>query len=343
MTTSSCAHPGAHKKILAIVLAGGEGERLRPLTIAHAKPALPFGGTFRLVDFVLGNLVNSGIESIYLLAQYKPESLIDHINANWKFAPNDPQRFISVVLPQYEQGGHFRGTADAVYQNLALIERHAPDLVAVFAADHVYRMDVRQMVEHHSKCDADVTIAATQVPIEQASSFGIISAGHNGEIWDFQEKPEAPLAVPFNPACAYASMGNYLFNTRVLVDELERAERCGETDFGRHLFPRLIHDYRVHAYDFSGNIIPGGLAHEEPAYWRDVGTLKAYIDAHQDITGDAPLFNLQNPHWPFQPVAVSQQPALAGKPVQPAWKLRSSQPSAINSAFLAQCDAFGHA
>src|SRR5512135_3569101 len=165
------------EKILALVLAGGQGAGLHPLTLDYAKPSVMFGD-FRLVDFVLSNLVNSGIESIYLLAQYKPESLIEHIQANWKLSPNDKGRFVKVVLPRQEQGGYFRGTADAVSQNLALIERQAPDLVAVFAADHVYRMDVRQMVQFHSQCDADVTVAATQVPIELASSFGIIAAGH---------------------------------------------------------------------------------------------------------------------------------------------------------------------
>ncbi len=288
------------KKILAIVLAGGEGTRLRPLTLTHAKPALPFGGSFRIVDFVLSNLVNSGIESIYLLAQYKPESLVKHIDANWKLAHNSRERFVRVVLPQQEHGG-FRGTADAVHQNLDLIKQHAPDMVAVFAADHVYRMDVRQMVQFHSDCDADVTIAATQVPIKQASSFGVIAAGHNGEIWDFQEKPEAPIAIPSCPERAYASMGNYLFNTDVLVEALEHAVRNGETDFGGHILPRLIRSHQVHAYDFSKNSVPGIQSHEEQGYWRDVGTLDAYLSAHDDVAGNAPRFNLHNPHWPMLP------------------------------------------
>lgn len=290
----------APKKILAIVLAGGQGTRLRPLTLAHAKPALPFGGSFRLVDFVLSNLVNSGIDSIYVLAQYKPESLIKHINANWKLAPNGHERFVRVVLPQEEQGG-FRGTADAVYQNLALIEQHAPDIVAVFAADHVYRMDVGQMVQFHRESDADVTVAATQVPIGLASSFGVIAAGHKGEVLDFQEKPDAPFAIPSCPERAYASMGNYLFNTGVLVEALEQALRHGETDFGGHILPRLIRSHQVHAYDFSNNSVPGTQPHEELAYWRDVGTLEAYLGAHDDVAGSAPRFNLHNPHWPMLP------------------------------------------
>ncbi len=293
------------KNILAIVLAGGEGTRLRPLTLSHAKPALPFGGNFRIVDFVLSNLVNSGIETIYLLAQYKPESLIKHVNANWNLDADDRERFVRVVLPHQQHGGCFHGTADAVCQNLDLIRRHAPDMVAVFAADHVYKMDVRQMAQFHSDCGADVTIAATQVPIKKASAFGVIAAGDNGEIWDFQEKPEVPIAMPSCSERAYASMGNYLFNTDVLVEALEHAMRHGETDFGGHILPRLIRSHHVHAYDFSSNRVPGVQEHEELGYWRDVGTLEAYLSAHDDVAGNAPRFNLYNPHWPMQPALAA--------------------------------------
>jgi len=292
-------------KVLAMVLAGGQGSRLRPLTENHAKPAIPFGRSYRLVDFVLSNLVNSGINSIYLLAQYKPESLIWHIEDNWNLKSSGRDGFVSVVQPQHEQGEYYRGTADAVHKNLALIERHAPPMVAIFAADHIYRMDVSQMVDFHRNCSADITISATRVPIESASSFGIISVNANGEIRDFQEKPECPDAIPFHPDIAYASMGNYLFNTDVLVTSLEQALRDGETDFGRHILPRLIHSHHVHAYDFAENIIPGTQPHEEPAYWRDVGTLDAYAAAHQDIIGHAPRFNLLNMHWPILPTRFS--------------------------------------
>jgi glucose-1-phosphate adenylyltransferase len=293
------------KKTLAIVLAGGEGSRLRPLTLSHAKPALPFGGNFRLVDFVLSNLVNSGIDSIYLMAQYKPDSLIRHVNSSWDIASGGQEGFVRVVLPQPGQGGAFRGTADAVHQNLALIEEHAPDIVAVFAADHVYRMDVRQMVQFHCESEADVTVAATQVPIELASSFGVITAGYKGEVLDFQEKPEAPIGIPSCPERAFASMGNYLFDTDVLVEALELAACRDETDFGRHLLPRLIHSHQVHAYDFSENSVPGTKPHEERAYWRDVGTLEAYLNAHQDVAGSMPRFNLHNPHWPLLPALTA--------------------------------------
>ena len=291
------------ERILAVVLAGGEGSRLRPLTQDQAKPAVPIGlgGQVRLVDFVLSNLVNSGIRSIYLLAQYKPESLIEHVQRTWGSDPRDAQHSVSIVLPSHERGGYYRGTADAVYQNLSLIERHRPDLVAVFAADHVYRMDVNQMVRFHRGCGADVTVAATQVPLESASSFGIIGTGDRGKIYNFQEKPASPIPISGDPLRAYASMGNYLFDPAVLVESLVQAARRGETDFGKHILPRLIDSHHVHAYDFSENSVPGIQPYEERAYWRDVGTLDAFAAAQQDMQCAQPRINLHNPHWPILP------------------------------------------
>lgn len=324
---------GTAGRILAFVLAGGEGSRLRPLTRSQAKPALPFGKDFRLVDFALSNLVNSGIDAIYLLAQYKPESLIAHIRSAWHLDNSHRERFVRTALPQHVNGGRFHGTADAVYQNLALIERHAPDMVAVFAADHVYRMDVRQMAHYHRQCDADVTIAAIQVPVAQASAFGVISIGYQGEIRDFQEKPDSPVTVPSNPDMAYASMGNYLFETNVLVEALEQAARCGETDFGHHILPRLIHSHRVHAYDFSGNHIPGTLPHEEQAYWRDVGTLDAYMDAHLDIAGEKPRFNLCNPLWPIRSISPPRSAKHSTNAIRTSGELPGSRPSIANGVF----------
>jgi glucose-1-phosphate adenylyltransferase len=324
---------GTAGRILAFVLAGGEGRRLRPLTNTQAKPALPFGNDFRLVDFALSNLVNSGIDSIYLLAQYKPESLIAHIRSEWNLGNNDRERFVRTALPQHVNGGRYLGTADAIYQNLALIERHAPSMVAVFAADHIYRMDVRQMAHFHRQCDADVTVAATQVPVSQASSFGVIATGHQGAILDFQEKPDTPVSLPFNPDLAYASMGNYLFETNVLVEALEQAARCGETDFGNHILPRLIHSHRVHAYDFSCNQIPGALPHEEPSYWRDVGTLDAYMDAHLDISGETPRFNLRNHHWPIRSISTPRSVKNTTNSIRPSAELIGSRPSIAYSVF----------
>jgi glucose-1-phosphate adenylyltransferase len=285
-------------KILALVLAGGEGTRLHPLTAEHAKPAVPFVNGYRIVDFVLSNLVNSKISTIYVLAQYKPQSLIKHVETTW--APWSGSR-IQVVLPRSDNvANQFKGTADAVYQNLALVERHRPDLVAVFAADHVYRMDVRQMVDSHWEREADVTVAAVPVPLESAPSFGVIATDVDGCITEFQEKPALPATIPTNPARAYASMGNYLFDSDVLAGVLEAAKRDGGTDFGRDIMPRLPHCCRVFAYDFASNDVPGIQPYEEPGYWRDVGTIDALAAAQSDVSGSQPRFNLWNPQWPIR-------------------------------------------
>lgn len=287
--------------ILALVLAGGEGTRLRPLTAEHAKPALPFVNGCRIVDFVLSNLANSEISSIYVLAQYKPQSLMRHIQATWNKSSRGGECSVNVVLPS-TSAERFLGTADAVYRNLDLIERHRPDLVAVFAADHVYRMDVRQMVDFHLSLGADVSVAAVPVPIEKASSFGIIVPDYENRILDFQEKPDQPVSLPADPNRAYASMGNYLFNTRFLVDALGRANRRGETDFGRHILRHASRSHRAFAYDFTGNHVPGVQSYEERAYWRDVGTLEAYTEARRDALGPQPRFRLENFQWPIHGV-----------------------------------------
>jgi glucose-1-phosphate adenylyltransferase len=284
--------------ILALVLAGGEGSRLYPLTEHRSKPSVPFGGRFCIVDFVLSNLVNSKIFAIYLLVQYKSQSLIEHIRRSWVLAPIFPEQFITIVPPQMREGPEwFQGTADAVYQNLGLIEKHAPDLVVVFGADHIYRMDVRQMVDFHLENGADVTVAALPVPIAAASAFGIIDAAGDGTIRSFLEKPVQPAPMPGDPGRAFASTGNYIFRTRVLIEALREGHRRGEKDFGKDLLPRLIETHRVLAYDFAGNRIPGIRASEEPGYWRDVGTIDAYFAAHQDLLGIEPRFDVFNPKW----------------------------------------------
>lgn len=295
------AKPVKSMNILALVLAGGEGTRLRPLTEEHAKPALPFVNGCRIVDFVLSNLANSEISSIYVLAQYKPQSLIRHIQTTWKNSSSSRDCHVNVVLPRTDEE-LFLGTADAAYRNCHLIERHRPDLVAVFAADHVYRMDVRQMVDFHLSRGADVSVAAVPVPIEKASSFGIIVSDHENRILDFQEKPDRPVSLPADPDRAYASMGNYLFNTGFLMDALCRANHHGEMDFGRHLLPHASRSHRAYAYDFTGNEVPGVQAYEERAYWRDVGTLDAYTEARRDALGPQPRFHLENPQWPIRGV-----------------------------------------
>lgn len=287
-------------EILALVMAGGEGTRLQPLTAERSKPSVPFGGCYRIVDFVLSNLVNSEIYSIYLLVQYKSQSLIEHIRKAWVLSPLIPEQFVTVVPPQMRVGEEwFQGTADAVFQNINLIHRHDPGLVAVFGADHIYRMDVQQMLRFHRERQADVSVAAIPVPIEQASAFGIIATNSAGRIREFQEKPEQPSPIPTDPTRAYASMGNYIFNTEVLVEALEEAHKRGDTDFGRHVLPRLIRTHHLYAYDFSSNRVPGVKFYEEKGYWRDLGTLDAYFEAHQDLLGLRPRFDLFNPRWPI--------------------------------------------
>lgn len=288
-------------KIVALVLAGGEGSRLYPLTAEHAKPALAFANGYRIIDFVLSNLVNSKIGTIYVLAQYKPASLIAHIENAWAPWFADTQGAIKVLLPRSNTlAGQFKGTADAVYQYLDLLQSHQPDLVAVFAADHVYRMDVRQMAAFHAERDADATVAAVSVPLEHATNFGVLSTAGDGRLVEFREKPQAPPPIPGNPAHAYASMGNYLFQPRVLERLLRESRRLGETDFGRDVLPRIAGMSRVYAYDFTANHVPGVQDFEERAYWRDVGTLTALAAAQQDAIGSRPRFNLWNRRWPIR-------------------------------------------
>lgn len=289
-------------KVLAFVLAGGEGTRLYPLTAEHSKPALPVLNGFRLVDFVLSNLTLSQIMPIYVLAQHKPGSLIEHVHDVWGAWSKGEEAPISVLLAQTRgENALFKGTANAVYQNLDLVRRHRPDLVAVFAADHVYRMDVRQMISFHEQHDADFTVAGVRIPLGQASSFGILQTSPTGELLGFQEKPERATPIPGEPGRAYASMGNYLFRPSTLIKLLEEASRRGGTDFGFHVLPRLPRDCRAYAYDFSTNTVPGVKSYEERGYWRDVGTLGAYAAAQQDLRGSFPRLDLANSEWPLRP------------------------------------------
>ena len=286
-------------RIIAFVMAGGQGSRLQPLTAARSKPSVPFGARYRIVDFVLSNLVNSQIQTIYLLVQYKSQSLIEHVRKAWTISPLFQNQFVTVVPPQMMIGEHwFQGTADAVHQNLNLIEEHRPDLVAVFGADHIYRMDIRQMVEFHKARDADVTIAALPVPLRDARGFGVIAADAEGRIQGFEEKPANPTPMASDPTQAFASMGNYVFTTEVLTRALREAQEAGETDFGQHVLPRLLRTHRLFAYDFATNEIPGIQPYETRVYWRDVGNIDAYFDAHKDVLGAEPTFDMFNPQWP---------------------------------------------
>jgi len=294
-------HKGASiMKIVALVLAGGEGTRLYPLTADHAKPALPFANGYRICDFVLSNLVNSGISTIYVLAQYKPESLMKHIQTAWAPWFDQTEGLIKVLLPRANTlEARFKGTADAVYQYLDIVQAHAPDIVAVFAADHVYRMDIRQMIDFHRTRNAAITVSALAVPLEAARSFGVLKTAADGRVIDFREKPKQPSAIPGDPRHAYASMGNYLFEPAVLERELLEARERGEVDFGRDVLPRACRSERIYAYDFGENRVPGVQEFEERCYWRDVGTLSALAAAQQDAMGTRPRFNLWNSRWPI--------------------------------------------
>jgi glucose-1-phosphate adenylyltransferase len=291
----------ARARVLAMILAGGRGERLHPLTRDRSKPAVPFGGRYRIVDFVLSNFVNSGVLSIYVLVQYKAQSLIEHLRVGWRSSGLVPDHFIAVVPPQMRLGDMwYTGTADAILQNLNLINDFQPDLVAVFGADHVYRMDVNQMVAFHLECQADVTVAARPVPLGEASQFGVLEVDTTSRIVDFVEKPPAPRPMPGDPGRAYVSMGNYLFTRRVLADVLlARARASAALDFGKDIIPGMFPTARVFAYDFQRNAVPGLKPYEEPGYWRDVGTLDAYWRAHRDLLGEEPRFDLDNRHWPI--------------------------------------------
>ena len=288
-------------RVLAMILAGGKGDRLGPLTRDRSKPAVPFGARYRIADFVLSNFVNSGILAIYVLVQYKAQSLIEHLRMTWRTGGLIPDHFITVVPPQMRLGEMwYRGTADAVLQNLNLIEDFHPDLVAVFGADHIYRMDVNQMVAFHREREAEVTVAARPVPLAEASQYGVLEVDAIGRIVDFVEKPASPRPMPGDPTRAYVSMGNYVFSRETLVKALLVDARHGTAhDFGKTIIPELFPTARAFAYDFQRNVIPGLKPYEEPGYWRDVGTLEAYWRAHMDLLGEEPLFDLDNHHWPI--------------------------------------------
>jgi glucose-1-phosphate adenylyltransferase len=298
--------------ILGVVLAGGKGERLYPLTQDRAKPAVPFGGKYRIIDFVLSNFVNSGILSIYVLTQFKAQSLLEHLDRGWRASDFLGEHFITAVPAQMRMGQDwYRGTADSVYQNLYLIERHNPKVVAVFGADHVYRMNIRQMIDEHQKKTADVTVAALPVKIEEANQFGVIEVDADWRIVGFEEKPSQPKSIPGEPGNALVSMGNYLFNTDLLVQSLvtDAKNETSAHDFGRNLIPALIQDKKVYAYDFRLNRVPVPVKGEEASYWRDLGTIEAYYEANMDLCSVDPSFNLYNRNWPIRTVAYGDPPA----------------------------------
>ncbi len=298
-------------RTLGLVMAGGQGTRLHPLTRDRAKPAVPFGGKYRIVDFVLSNLVNSGIYSIYVLVQWRSQSLIEHMKDGWQFGGMLPGHFITPVPAQMRMGETwYQGTADAIFQNLNLVDDSNPDIVAVFSADHIYRMDVQQMLDFHLERKAAVTVAALPVELDQGDQFGIIDVDSGLRVVGFEEKPRHPQAMPGAPDKCLASMGNYLFDPQVLKAALiEDAQEVGSRhDFGHDLIPSLINRVPVYAYNFMTNRIRGDLE-ENLAYWRDVGTIDSYFDANLDLRDARPHLNLYNPYWPLRTAYYDQPPA----------------------------------
>ncbi|WP_406337407.1 glucose-1-phosphate adenylyltransferase [Streptomyces sp. NBC_00649] len=287
--------------VLGIVLAGGEGKRLLPLTADRAKPAVTFGGTYRLVDFVLSNLVNADILRICVLTQYKSHSLDRHVTTTWRMS-SLLGNYVTPVPAQQRLGPRwYLGSADAILQSLNLVHDEQPDYIAVFGADHVYRMDPRQMLQQHIESGAGVTVAGIRVPRADASSFGIITpAGDGTRVDRFLEKPADPPGIPGSPHQVFASMGNYVFTTKTLIDALQQDSETPDSvhDMGGSILPMLTERGVAQLYDFDGNHVPGE-THHEHGYWRDVGTLDAYYEAHLDLLSDKPAFNLDNRRWPI--------------------------------------------
>jgi len=299
-------------RALAFVLAGGKGTRLAPLTAERAKPAVSFAGKYRIVDFVLSNLVNSGICSVYVLVQFKSQSLLLHLKDGWQFANILGSQFIIPVPAQMRAPGEtwYRGTADAIWQNINLIEQSKPDVVVVFGADHVYRMNVLEMIEQHRQTTADVTIATTPVDRSFAAEFGVVERMADGRIVRFIEKdPDAP-GIPDEPGKVLASMGNYVFSSDALLRMLreDADDRSSGHDFGRDVLPRRLETDRIFAYDFGANRIPGESA-KRGNYWRDVGSVDAYFEANMEIRSENPPFDLNNRRWPLRTASYPDAPA----------------------------------
>lgn len=296
--------------VLAMILAGGEGTRLWPLTEERAKPAVPFGGRYRIIDFVLSNFVNSGIYKIKVLTQYKSDSLFKHLLRGWsRIAGFDG--YVEPMPPQMNLSRDwYKGSVDAIFQNLNVIADEHPDCVAVFGGDHVYKMDIRQMLDFHAQRKAAITVAAIPVPQKEAKRFGCISVDADGRVTGFLEKPNDPPEMPGRPGWSLASMGNYIFATDVLIRETEKDARIEGSahDFGRDLLPRVFAHEPVYVYDFFQNTVRG---EEERAlgYWVDIGTIEAYWRASMDLVSVSPVFNLYNPEWPIRTYLHSVPPA----------------------------------
>jgi glucose-1-phosphate adenylyltransferase len=296
--------------VLGIVLAGGEGKRLYPLTMDRAKPAVPFGGAYRLIDFVLSNLVNAGYERICVLTQYKSHSLDRHISQTW-WTSGFHGEYITPVPAQQRLGPRwYTGSADAIFQSMNLISDERPEYIVVFGADHVYRMDPSQMVAAHIESGADVTVAGIRVPRAEAVAFGCIDSDESGKITRFLEKPSDPPGTPDDPDVTFASMGNYVFTTEALVDALraDAADSDSDHDMGGDIIPAFVRRDTAFVYDFKDNLVPGA-TERDTGYWRDVGTLDAFYEAHMDLVSVHPIFNLYNGRWPIRGETHNLPPA----------------------------------
>jgi glucose-1-phosphate adenylyltransferase len=300
----------AQRSVLGMVLAGGEGKRLWPLTADRAKPAVPFGGIYRLVDFVLSNLVNAELGRIVVLTQYKSHSLNRHISVNWRLSSLMGDYVTPVPAQQRLGPKWFAGSADAIYQSLNLVYDENPAYVVVFGADHVYRMDARQMVDHHIASGAGVTVAALRAPREQSSELGVINSADGRLIDEFLEKPADPPGLADDPDSVLASMGNYVFTTAALLDAVKRdaVNEDSNHDLGGDVIPALVSAGQAQIYDFADNVVPGATP-RDAGYWRDVGSIDAYHDAHMDLVSTRPVFDLYNRQWPILNATLSLPPA----------------------------------
>jgi len=314
--------------VLVMVLAGGEGKRLLPLTNDRAKPAVPFGGAYRIIDFAVSNFANAGYLKVVVLTQYKSHSLDRHISQTWRFSTMLDD-YVTTVPAQMRRGPQwFQGSADAIYQNLNLIYDERPDVVCVFGADHIYRMDPRQMVDEHRGSGAGVTVAAIPVPRADAHQFGIIEAADDGRILAFHEKPSDPPAMPGNPDQCLASMGNYVFDTQTLIDVVTPNSENPLVDMGGDVIPELTRQGVARVYDFSTNRVPGQDSRER-GYWRDVGTIDAYYDANMDLIDPVPVFNLYNQRWPVYTHRKALPPAKVSRGIE-------GEPAVVDGTLLCQ-------
>jgi glucose-1-phosphate adenylyltransferase len=292
-------------KVLTIILAGGQGERLYPLTKDRAKPAVPFGGIYRIIDFTLSNCLNSGLRKIVVLTQYKSFSLDRHLRLGWNIFNNELNEYVEQIPPQQRISDQwYQGTADAVYQNIYTLEKEQPEMVMILSGDHIYKMDYRNMILFHQEKKADLTVACMDVPLDEGKRFGVIQTNEENRIVGFHEKPSVPIPSPNNPEVTFASMGIYLFNTRVLVKAIiDDAKQDTNHDFGKNIIPEMIHSKKVYAYPFVDENNNG------LSYWRDIGTLDAYWEANMDLVQTSPEFNLYEKNWPIRTYKAQFPPA----------------------------------